>query len=81
MIDRSLLAPIHLRLLIILGLENYGRWLDPNSGSADGVCTPFDSNAVQAWTMHPDIGKVSSQGAHLIEPYTAPPSAQGDLFG
>ena len=62
----DLMAGLHTTMPVILHYEDHDHWLDP-ARPVDGLFDPFETDAMQAWPVGPDVGNVRNQGPHLIE--------------
>ncbi len=63
----DLMAGIHTRMPVILRPEDYGRWLDPQSGPVGDLFEPFPTEDMHAWVVGPDVGNVRNNHPGLIE--------------
>lgn len=57
---------LHPRSPVVLSEEGAGQWLDLTRDPAN-LMRPLDDERVELWQVDPAVGKVSSNGAHLIE--------------
>ena len=65
----TLLAPLHNRMPVILGEEDWARWLGENAANDDEVLAlikPFAAERMMFWPVGKDVGNVKNQGANLI---------------
>jgi len=65
----SLIAPLHDRMPVILGLEDWAAWLgeEPIADPAS-LLKPFPSERLTMWAVDKRIGNVKNQGRELAEP-------------
>lgn len=64
----SLMASIHERMPVIIAPEHWQSWLDGPAEAAQALLAPFPSEPMQAWPVHPRVGKASEDTPGLIEP-------------
>ena len=67
----TLMRPIHDRMPAILPAEAWDTWLTPSQLPDDNllsVLKPFASEQMQLWKVSPAVGRISNQGAQLIQP-------------
>ena len=62
----DLMAGLHTTMPVILHRQDHERWLD-TTAPVDGLFEPFETDAMQAWPVRPDVGNVRNQGPQLIE--------------
>jgi putative SOS response-associated peptidase YedK len=63
------LRPIHDRMPVILGPEDYAAWLGEDDASPDTLITlmrPFDPARMRAWPVGSRVGAVANQGEDLM---------------
>ncbi len=89
----ELLSPIHHRMPVIVGPENYGRWLDPANekpATLADLLRPFSSDEMTARPVDRRVGNPRNDDPACIEGVSGEgeriegeeePEAQGDLFG
>lgn len=65
----SLIAPLHDRMPVILGLEDWAPWLgeEPIADPAS-LLKPFPAERLTMWPVDKRIGNVKNQGRELAEP-------------
>lgn len=68
----TLVAPIHDRMVVILGPEDYATWLDPKQArsSIDHLLRPCPADWLRSWRVSRAVNKAGSEGAELIAPLT-----------
>jgi putative SOS response-associated peptidase YedK len=67
----ALVAPMHDRMPVIIGPEDYDRWLDPARQDPDELkplLRPYPSEAMVAYPVSPQVNKVENDGPECIEP-------------
>jgi len=72
----ALMQPIHDRMPVILGAEDWAAWLDEEPATEEqltAMLRPFPAERMAAWTVAKDVGKVSNQGAQLVEAWADAP--------
>ncbi len=62
----DVVAGLHTRMPVILAQENYGRWLDPQSGPVDDLFEPFPAADMHAWPVDQAVGNVRNNHPGLI---------------
>jgi len=65
-----MMAPIHDRMPIILGTENWEKWLGEEAADDNvlkAMLKPFPSERMTAWPIGKAIGDVKNDTADLIE--------------
>ena len=63
------LQPIHDRIPVILGPEDYRTWLGEEKASPEALIAlmrPFDPARMRAWPVGPRVGAVANQGGDLM---------------
>ena len=66
----SLIAPVHDRMPVILGFEDWPKWLgeEPANGSElKTLLRPFPSERLAMWAVDRKVGNVKNEGPELIE--------------
>lgn len=66
----DLMAPIHDRMPVIIGSENWEKWLgeEPaNDNELKAMLTPFPSQRMSAWPVDKRVGNVKNDMPELIE--------------
>jgi len=66
----ALMAGIHNRMPVILGVDDYDRWLDLDADTTD-VVKPCPSEWLEAYPVDKRAGNVRNNDASLIEPLSA----------
>lgn len=71
---------VHDRMPAILTTAAEKEWLQSELGANDmlSLLTPYDSQQMDKYPIHPKVGNVREKGAELIEPYAV--TRQGSLF-
>ena len=67
----ALLEPIHDRMPVILGEEDWAKWLgeEPaNDAELMALLKPFDAARMTLWKVGKAVGSVRNKGAALLEP-------------
>lgn len=67
----ELLAPIHNRMPVIVGPDDYDRWLDPeNEGASDlaDILAPFPPERMSAYPVSRYVSKPGNEGPECVEP-------------
>jgi putative SOS response-associated peptidase YedK len=70
----KLLAPIHERMPLIIAVENYARWLDPDIQDPDRLRTllrPFPAGRMQAHTVSQHVNNPENDNPECIAAITA----------
>lgn len=70
----SLLAPLHDRMPVILGSEDWAPWLGEEPAKLDALLAllkPFPAERMTLWTVGRAVGNVRNDNAKLIEPLEA----------
>jgi putative SOS response-associated peptidase YedK len=66
----ELMAPIHDRSPVIIGSENWEKWLveEPaNDNELKAMFAPFPSQRLSAWPVDKRVGNVKNDNAELID--------------
>jgi len=65
----SIIAPLHNRMPVILGEEDWPEWLgeEPSADPAS-LLKPFPSERLTMWPVSKAVGNVKNQGAEIAEP-------------
>ncbi|MBV8738098.1 MAG: SOS response-associated peptidase [Alphaproteobacteria bacterium] len=67
----ALLAPLHDRMPVILGAENWGVWLGEVAADPQhlkGLLVPYPANDMVIWPVDKRVGNVKNNDPSLIEP-------------
>jgi len=66
----DLVAPIHDRMAVILGADDYATWLDPAQAPStiESLLRPCPSRWLRGWRVSQAVNKVRAEGAELIAP-------------
>jgi putative SOS response-associated peptidase YedK len=66
-------APIHDRMAVILGAQDYARWLDPAQppGFIDTLLRPCPSRELRGWRVSRAVSNAQAEGTDLIAPVDA----------
>lgn len=69
----AVMQPIHDRMPVLIGRQDWARWLDPKA-RADQVAelvAPCAAGLIEAWPVDRRVGRATSEGAGLIAPIEA----------
>ena len=66
----ELVAPVHDRMVVILGPEDYGTWLDPTQtrDTIDHLLRPCPAGWLRGWRVSRAVNKAGAEGAELTAP-------------
>ena len=66
----ELVAPVHDRMAVILGADDYATWLDPaqDPTTVASLLRPCPSAWLCGWRVSPIVSNAKSEGAELIAP-------------
>jgi putative SOS response-associated peptidase YedK len=67
----ALVSPIHVRMPVILGKEDWDIWLMPEplvTSSITPLIKPYDANQMQAWCVSTEVNRVANDSVDLIAP-------------
>jgi putative SOS response-associated peptidase YedK len=70
----TLLAPLHDRMPVILGAEDWPQWLGEEPAKRDALLAllkPFPAERMTLWKVANAVGNVRNENAQLIEPLKA----------
>jgi putative SOS response-associated peptidase YedK len=70
----ALLAPLHDRMPVILGPENWSAWLGEEPVKLDALLAllkPFPAERLTLWKVASAVGNIRNENAKLIEPLKA----------
>jgi|SRR5690242_17762442 putative SOS response-associated peptidase YedK len=70
----TLLAPLHDRMPVILGAEDWPQWLGEEPATRDALLAllkPFPAERMTLWKVANAVGNVRNENAQLIEPLKA----------
>jgi putative SOS response-associated peptidase YedK len=73
----ELLAPLHDRMPVILGPEDWPQWLGESAVAPQrlkAMLAPYPANDIVAWPVGQRVGNVKNNDPSLIEPITLPAS-------
>jgi putative SOS response-associated peptidase YedK len=72
----ELMAPIHDRIPVVLGSDDWRAWLDPSSGSraALRLLRSPPSEWFEVYSVSPLVNNVRNEGPELLEPRSGSPS-------
>lgn len=78
----ELLMTIHDRMPVILGPEDYDRWLrkDARPEELKELLAPFPAGEMKSFPVSPQVNHAGADGAQLVEPVEVKESEQGMLF-
>jgi putative SOS response-associated peptidase YedK len=64
----EIMAPIHIRMPVILAERDWKRWLDrdPEARPPIDLLRPFDSDAMQTDCCNPAVGNVRNNGPEML---------------
>jgi putative SOS response-associated peptidase YedK len=74
----ALVAPVHNRMPVILALEDFSRWLDPEAGGRE-LLKPCPSEWLEAYEVSPRVNSPANDDPECIAPL-AGAAAQPSLF-
>jgi putative SOS response-associated peptidase YedK len=63
----EIMAPIHERMPVILGDNDYGLWLDPSAGDATHLLAPCPASELTCYPVSTFVNNVRNQGPQCIE--------------
>lgn len=69
----ELVAAIHERMPVIIGPEDYARWLDPasmNQAQIEALLAPYPAELMRAQPVSTLVNDVNNDGPALVEPLT-----------
>jgi putative SOS response-associated peptidase YedK len=72
----EVMAPVHDRMPVILGVNDYDTWLDPNVTDIQHLLVPCPTSEVACYAVDKFVGNVKNQGEKCIEPV----QTQNSLF-
>ena len=64
----ALMAPIHDRMPVVLGSNDYVTWLDPAATNLDKLLTPFPSDELVRVAVNPIVNNARNEGPECIAP-------------
>jgi putative SOS response-associated peptidase YedK len=70
----TLLAPLHDRMPVILGAEDWAQWLGEEPAEREALTAllkPFPAERMTLWKVASAVGNVRNENAELIEPLKA----------
>jgi putative SOS response-associated peptidase YedK len=65
-----LLGEVHDRMPVILGHEDWPKWLDEETATTDelkAMLKPFDASRMAIWPVDKKFGNVKNEGSNLAE--------------
>ena len=65
----EVMAPVHHRMPVILGDNDFAVWLDPAATDVSGLLAPCPPHELACYSVDPYVNNVRNQGPHCIEPY------------
>jgi putative SOS response-associated peptidase YedK len=70
----ALVRPVHPRMPVILGVDAYDRWLDPEANPQDllGLLRPYPAAAMEAYPVSTRVNRSGNDGPELVEPVATP---------
>lgn len=63
----EVMSPVHERMPVILGDNDYGLWLDPTAGDASHLLAPCPPSEIACYPVSTFVNKVANQGPQCIE--------------
>ena len=63
----ALLAPVHVRMPLIIPPENYARWLDPSEQDVADLVVPFSAERMTHYAVSTRVNNVRHDDAAIIE--------------
>ncbi|MEL8056601.1 MAG: SOS response-associated peptidase [Pseudomonadota bacterium] len=63
----DVLAGIATQMPVIIGKDDYARWLDPRSGAVDDLFEPWAAEELKAWPVRPEVGNVLNNYPDLVK--------------
>jgi putative SOS response-associated peptidase YedK len=63
----ALLAPVHDRMPVIIGPDDYARWLDPANVDVADLIAPYPSSAMACYPVSLRVNSVRNDDAALLE--------------
>ena len=78
----DLIRPIHDRMPVVVGPQDYARWLDPRTGSKEDlqdILKPPPPAWLRAVPVSTKVNRPENDGPELLEP-VEPPAVQQDMF-
>jgi putative SOS response-associated peptidase YedK len=63
----ALLAPIHDRMPVVIGPDDYERWLDPANADVADLIAPYPSDAMACYPVSLRVNAVRNDDAALLE--------------
>lgn len=63
----EVMAPVHHRMPVILGLNDYARWLDPHVPAPDDLLAPCPAHEITRYPVSTYVNNVRNQGPQCIE--------------
>jgi putative SOS response-associated peptidase YedK len=63
----ALLAPIHDRMPVIIGPDDYARWLDPANADVADLIAPYPPGAMACYPVSSRVNSVRNDDAALLE--------------
>jgi putative SOS response-associated peptidase YedK len=62
-----LLGPVHDRVPVIIGRDDYARWLDPANADVADLIAPYPSSAMASYPVSSRVNSVRNDDAALLE--------------
>jgi len=63
----EVMAPIHDRMPVIVGLHHWKNWLTGSADAAQQLVAPYPAEEMQAWPVSRRVSRSTEQGPELIE--------------
>jgi putative SOS response-associated peptidase YedK len=63
----TLIAPIHDRMPLIIGREQYARWLDPADPDAGDLVVPYPAEAMAYYPVSHRVNSVRNDDASVLD--------------
>lgn len=63
----DLMRPIHDRMPVLIGRDNWAAWLDPKTTEVSAMLAPYPAEVMEAWPVSRRVSSAREDGAGLIE--------------
>jgi putative SOS response-associated peptidase YedK len=64
----EIMAPVHHRMPVILGANDYQGWLDPSSSDVSHMLAPCPSSELTCYPVSTYVNKAGNEGPQCVEP-------------
>jgi hypothetical protein len=64
----EVMAPVHHRMPVVLGTNDYDQWLDPSATDLTKLLTPCPAAELICYRVDPYVNNARNQGPQCIEP-------------